>query len=94
MSTRCATSFTFLAGEYVIQAYATILNRTSPVLLFTVRLSRSDELAKALLDHAKGVLFTWSPDSRIYHGIVSELIAGEGHSRSVSVAGHGKLPSA
>jgi hypothetical protein len=89
---RNASSFAFLAGEYTIEAYARILNRRAPVLLSTVKVSLSAELAAALLDRAMGVLFTWSPDSRIYHGSVSEPPPREGRSRSVSGAGHGKLP--
>jgi hypothetical protein len=87
-----ASSFAFLAGEYVIDAYARILNRDAPVLLSTVRLSLSLEFAAALRDPTKGVLFTWSPDTQDYHGNVSEPPATEGRSRSVSGAGHGKLP--
>lgn len=89
---RESSSFAFLADEYTIAAYARILNRRAPLLLSTVKLSLSEELAAALRDRAKGVLFTWSPDSRVYHGNGSEPPAGEGRSRSVSGAGHGKLP--
>jgi hypothetical protein len=87
-----ASSFAFLAGEYTIDAYARILNRHAPVLLSTVKLSLSAELAAALLDRVKGVLFTWGPDSRVYHGNVSEPPTGEGRARSVSGAGHDKPP--
>lgn len=86
------SSYAFLAGEYVIDAYARILNRNAPVLLSTVKLSLAHELADALRDHAKGVLFTWGPDSQNYRGDVSEPVATEGRSRSVSGAGRGKLP--
>jgi hypothetical protein len=89
---KSASSFTFLAGEYTIETYARILNRHSPVLLSRVRVSLLDEHAAALLDHAMGVLFTWDPDSRVYHGNVSEPQPGEGRARSVSGAGRGKLP--
>ena len=89
---RDAPSFAFLAGEYTIEAYATILNRHAPMRLSIVKLSLSAELAAALLDRAMGVLFTWDPESRVYHGNVSEPLAGEGRSRSVSGAGRGKLP--
>jgi hypothetical protein len=86
------SSFAFLAGEHTVEVYARILNRHAPVRLSTVKLSLSAEHAAALLDRAMGVLFTWSPDSRVYHGNVSEPLPGEGRSRSVSGAGHGKLP--
>lgn len=86
------SSFAFLAGEYTIEAYAKILNRRAPVRLSRVGLSLSGELAAALLDRAKGVLFTWSPESHDYHGDVSESPPGEGRSRSASGAGHSRLP--
>jgi len=86
------STFAFLAGEYTIESYARILNRHAPVRLSTVKLSLSAELAHAVHDRTKGVLFTCSPDSKLYHGNVSEPPPGEGRSRSVSGAGHGKLP--
>jgi hypothetical protein len=89
---KCDSSFAFLAGEYTIEAYAKILNRRAPVRLSRVWLSLSGELAGALLDRAKGVLFTWSPESQDYHGDVSEPPPVEGRSRSASGAGHSRLP--
>lgn len=86
------SSFAFLAGEYAIDAYARILNRNAPVLLSTVKLSLSPELAGALQDGTKGVLFTWGPDSRHYRGDVSVPAPTEGRSRSASGAGRGMLP--
>ena len=87
-----ASSFAFLAGEYAIDVYARILNRNAPVLLSTVKLSLSHELAAALCDVTKGVLFTWGPDSHHYRGDVSVPPATEGRSRSVSGAGRGERP--
>jgi hypothetical protein len=86
------SSFAFLAGEYSIDAYAKILNRTAPVLLSTVKLSLTRELAAALGDRTKGVLFTYGPDSQHYRGDVSVPTATEGRSRSVSGSGRGRLP--
>lgn len=87
-----APSYTFLAGEYVIEVNAAILNRRAPVLLSAAKLSLSDEQAAALTNPIMGALFVWNPDSRSYRGNVSEPPLGEGRSRSVSGAGHGKLP--
>jgi hypothetical protein len=67
-----ASLFAFLAGDYVIGVYARIVNRSAPVLLSTVRLSLPQEQASALRDPAKGILFTWGPDSQSYHGSVSQ----------------------
>ncbi len=92
------SSFAFLAGEYIIDVYARILNRNAPVLLSTVKLTLSHDLAAALndekwlTDHSMGVLFTWRPDSQHYLGELSAPVATEGRSRSVSGAGHGKIP--
>jgi len=87
-----AYAFAFVAGEYAIEAYARILNRKDPVLLSTVKLSLSQDHAAALKDLTMGVLFTWRPDSQHYRSEVSAPMASEGRSRSVSGAGHGKLP--
>jgi hypothetical protein len=87
-----ASSFAFMAGEYAIEAYARILNRKAPVLLSTVKLSLSHDYAETLKNLSMGVLFTWRPDTQTYRGEVSAPMAGEGRSRSVSGAGHGKLP--
>lgn len=87
-----ASSFAFHVGEYAIDVYARILNRNSPVLLSTVKVLLSQELATALSDRTKGVLFTWGPDSQHYRGDVSSPPITEGRSRSVSGAGRGKLP--
>jgi hypothetical protein len=46
-----------------------------------------EEQAAALLDPINGVLFTCEPDSRIYHGNVSDPSRGEGHSQSLFGAG-------
>jgi hypothetical protein len=87
-----SSSFRFRAGEYAIDAYARILNRKAPVLLYTMKLSLSEELATALSDRTRGVLFTWGPDSQDYCADVFVPAAMEGRSRSVSGAGRGKLP--
>ena len=86
------SKFAFLGGDYSIDAYARILNQSAPVLLSTVRITLSHELAAALNDHTMGVLFTWRPDSQQYVGEVSEPTATEGRSRSISGAGRGKIP--
>jgi hypothetical protein len=82
--------FAFPSGEYAIDVHATIVNRSAPISLCQVKLSLSDELAVALRDRSKGVLFTWQPDSQSYRGDVSEP-PSIGRERSVSGAG-GRLP--
>jgi hypothetical protein len=86
-----ALSYAFRAGDYVIDAYARTLNRKTPVLLSTVKLSLGEELAEALRGGAKGVLFTWGPDSQSYCGDVSEPVT-TGRVRSLSGGSDRKLP--
>lgn len=83
-------SFAFPSGEYVIDIYASIVNQRAPALLRQATLALSDEVAVALRDRTKGVLFTWQPDSQSYRGDLWEA-ACMGRDRSVSGAG-GKLP--
>jgi hypothetical protein len=87
-----AAAFEFLAGEYVIDIHARVVNRAKPMLLSSVRLSVSQEQAATLGDTARGVLFTWEPEAQNYRGELSEPTPTEGRSRSVSGAGRGKLP--
>jgi hypothetical protein len=84
------SSFEFVAGEYVIKVYATIVNRSAPVLLSEVKLSLTDDLAAMLRDRTKGVLFTWQPQSHGYRGDAHEPVS-TGRERSVSGASGGKL---
>jgi hypothetical protein len=66
------TAFQFLAGEYVIEVYASVVNRPTPILLSTVKLSLSQEHAADLRDKRNGVLFTWGPESQRYAAHVTE----------------------
>jgi len=61
-----ASTFEFLAGEYVVETHATVVNRATSVLLSTVHLFLSPELAAALKDRTRGVFFTWRPESSCY----------------------------
>jgi hypothetical protein len=86
-----AAAFRFLAGEYLIEVHAKILNRSTPVVLAEVKLSLSEELATTFADPSMGVLFTWMADSQCYRGEVhAPPVVGRSH--SVSGAGPGKLP--
>jgi len=60
------STFAFLAGEYVIDVYARVVNRAAHVFLSTVVVTLSPQLAGALKDQTKGVLYTWGPDSSCY----------------------------
>lgn len=63
------TKFDFLRGEYKLEVYASLVNRSQSLLLAKVNLSLSDRVAEQLLeDKQYGVYFDWGPDSRQYHG--------------------------
>lgn len=64
-------SFAFVAGEYVIEVYGRIILASTPVLLSSVKLTLTDELALALRNKSNGVMFTWGPDSQKYRAHVS-----------------------
>jgi hypothetical protein len=66
------TPFLFLAGEYVVEVYATSCgaNSQKPMLLSRTKLELSPELSAAITTGA-GVYFDWGPDSQRYHGFAS-----------------------
>lgn len=84
-------SFRFLAGQYMIEVHAKILNRRKPVVLSTVELVLSEEFSDACADSAMGVLFTWMPESGGYRSDINTH-RGAGQARSVSGAGPFTLP--
>ena len=56
----------FPGGSYEIAVYARIVNRRTAKPLATIKVALSEEEATRLhLD--RGVLFTWNPDTKIYH---------------------------
>lgn len=63
-------TFSFLAGEYVIEVYARIIKRSATVLLSTVKVALTEEQAAALRDKNRGILFTWGPDAQSYYAHV------------------------
>jgi hypothetical protein len=60
------THFAFLAGEYIVETYAVLVNSQQPLLLSTTRLGLSQELATAIAN-GFGVYFDWGPDSKSYN---------------------------
>jgi hypothetical protein len=61
------TQFDFLQGEYKLEIYASLVNRSQSLLLASVKLSVSDRIAEQLQDKEYGAYFDWGPDSRQYH---------------------------
>jgi hypothetical protein len=61
------TAFTFLAGDYTLAVYASLVGDTQPLLLFTTHLTLSQQHADQIYQADMGILFNWGPDSRSYH---------------------------
>lgn len=60
------TQFQFLAGEYEVQVFASVVGVDSPHKLSSVRLVVSDAVALQLEVPEYGVYFDWGPDSQSY----------------------------
>ena len=60
------TPFLFLAGEYVLEVYVTLVDQQVPLLLWRTNLRLSQEEAAAIRQ-GSGVYFDWGPDSKGYH---------------------------
>lgn len=63
------TKFEFLAGDYLLEIFATPINH-SPLCLAQVQLHLSEQQAEALKDKHSAVFFDWGPDSGKYHAHV------------------------
>lgn len=60
------TPFLFLAGEYTLEVYVTLVDQQAPLLLWRKNLRLSQEQATAIRQ-GSGVYFDWGPDSKAYH---------------------------
>jgi len=65
------SNFDFLEGEYVVETYARVANRSNPRLLSTAKLALSATEASVLRFRRAGVLFTRQPETGIYHPSLS-----------------------
>jgi hypothetical protein len=56
----------FPEGDYEIELYARIANRSAAQLLSTIHVKLSKSEATSLHVDRKGILFTWNPDTKVY----------------------------
>jgi hypothetical protein len=68
------TPFRFLAGDYELEIHASLVSRSSALLLSRVRLHLSEQQATALEDQQCAVFFDWGPDSSKYHAHVDRKV--------------------
>jgi hypothetical protein len=79
-----------LPGDYVIDVYATLVNRNRPVLLSSLPLSLSEDFSEALKDKTMAVLYNWGPELQKYHPHTDKA-PSRGRDRSVSGSGYENL---
>jgi len=61
------TAFSFTAGDYTLDVYASLVGHGAPKPLWTVKISVSTEEATALRDQDNGIYFDWGPETGKYH---------------------------
>ncbi len=66
------THFEFLAGQYTLEVYASLVGGNGTLCLFSTRLEISNDIATMLRQPDHGVYFDWGPDSNKYHPHVRE----------------------
>ncbi len=66
------THFEFLAGEYAVETYASLVGKPAPLLLNRVNLPVSEQQATAMKGTGVGLFFDWGPDSKRYHPHLDE----------------------
>ena len=66
------TRFEFLPGDYVVEVFAKVVNRSDSKLLWRLNLNLVDTLAAEMKKHGAGVYFDWGPDSKQYHAHIRE----------------------
>jgi hypothetical protein len=62
--------FEFLPGDYVLEVFATLVNRRQPLQLVKTSLHLTAEHAKALKNADENIYFDWWPDSARYNAHV------------------------
>jgi hypothetical protein len=62
--------FDFVAGDYVIEVFASLVNSRTALSLARIPLTLTDEHAKALKNADENVYFDWWPDSARYNAHV------------------------
>lgn len=66
------TPFEFLAGEYRLEIYATLVSKKQSVLLHQTQVTLTSADASAMKIRGAGTYFDWGPDSGKYHPYVDD----------------------
>jgi len=61
------TTFEFLPGDYVLEMYASLVNKNRPIPLSKIELRLTNDQSQAIRgDRAVAVFYEWRPDSRSF----------------------------
>lgn len=61
------STYDFLPGKYKLEVYASILNKKTPLRMFSVDLEVHENQAAKLKEDHYGLYFDWGPESNMYH---------------------------
>lgn len=64
---RDGTSYSFLAGTYRVDVYASLVGSSATLHLISAELNVSESISSQLQQNPCGVYFDWGPDSGRYH---------------------------
>jgi hypothetical protein len=66
------TSFQFIAGQYTLHVYASVLGKENPVLLHVASLTLDRDQSADMSKKGAGVYFDWGPDSKRYSSHIEQ----------------------
>ena len=61
------TQYVFMSGEYVMEVHASLVGAQRNLCLASLRLTLSEQHARAMVGIDSGAYFDWGPDSNRYH---------------------------
>jgi hypothetical protein len=64
------TTFSFIAGRYVLEVHVVLCGQKNPKVLSEIELTVTEKQATEMAHLDSGVFFDWGPDSQSYHSHV------------------------
>jgi hypothetical protein len=61
------STYEFLSGKYRLEVYASVLNKKTPLKMFTVDLEVNDNQASKLKEGGHGLYFDWGPETNSFN---------------------------
>jgi len=66
--------FEFLAGEYIVETYASLVGTKKPILINNIKLVVLSEQAEVMKMKNSGLFFDWGPDAGTYHSHIDDRL--------------------